>query len=168
MYLFQGCHTLLRNAGTKHTARYTPPPKKISSYEQRTQKLENLDIALTYCQEKNNAGTGMYKFKKKSSSSVKILGDRTVTRSKSYKGGSQILGVEPGICTALGYETNVNYRLQNNCCFKVDLKCRLREHNPVRLTYEGNINMSDNNKILQKHPNGESTINFMHTRLKMS
>jgi len=91
-----------------------------------------------------------------------------VIRSKNYNGGSQILGVEPGICTALGYETNGNYILQNNCSFKVDQNCRLREHIPGRLTYEGNINMSDNNKMLQKHPNGEPTINFTHTRLKMS
>jgi len=59
--------------------------------------------------------------KKKSSSCVKILGDRMVARSKRYKGGPQILGVQPGNCAALDYETNVNYRLQNNCSFKVAL-----------------------------------------------
>ena len=37
-------------------------------------------------------------------------------RSKSCKGGTQILGMEPGICTALGYETNVNYRLKKVKC----------------------------------------------------
>jgi hypothetical protein len=52
------------NGGTKHIARNTTPPPK-SSYEQQTQKLENLDISLTYFQEKNNARTGTYKFSKK-------------------------------------------------------------------------------------------------------
>jgi hypothetical protein len=73
MYLFQGCNTLLRNGGTKHTAQYTtPPPPKKKSYEQRTQKLENLDTAPTYCQEENNARTGMYKLKKNQAAASKF------------------------------------------------------------------------------------------------
>jgi len=131
-------------------------------------KKKSEKICLTYFQRKNNAKTGVYKLKKKSSSRVKILGDRTVARSKSYKGGSQILGVEPGNCAALGYETNVNYRLQNNCSFKVVLNCCLRERIPVWLTYEGNIKMNDNNKMLEKQLNGKPTINYTHTRLKVS
>lgn len=70
MYLFQGCST---------------PPQKKLPYEQRTQKFENWGIALTCSQENNNAKTGMYKFLQKSSSRVKILGDRTVTRSKTIR-----------------------------------------------------------------------------------
>lgn len=127
-------------------------------------------IGLTYFQEKNNAKTGVYKFsKKKSSSHVKILGDRTVARSKRYKGGSQILGVEPGNCAALGYETNVltidcriivASRSPSTVVFGSAFRCgsRMRQI----LTWMAII------KMLQKQLNGEPTINYTHTMLKMS
>ena len=111
----------------------------------------------------------MYKFSKK-----KIYQPRQNSRrqnggqKQALQGRPKILGVEPGNCAALGYETNVNYRLQNNCSFKVALDSCLRERIPLRLAYEANINGNGNNKMMQRQLNGEPTINYTHIRLKMS